>query len=180
MHGIIFTELKRYVETKFGGDTWEKLMKNSGIGSKLYMPIQAYPDQEVAALVSTASKMTGASIPVILEDFGKFIVPTLLKMYQVLIEPDWKTLDLIEHTEETIHKVVRSRNPGAEPPKLKCSCPSADEVIITYTSPRKMCGVAKGIAKGIAKHYNEQIRISETECMLKGNSRCQISIKLVK
>ncbi|MGC8885496.1 MAG: heme NO-binding domain-containing protein [Candidatus Nanoarchaeia archaeon] len=144
------------------------------------MIIQAYTDQEAVALVSTASKMTGTPIPVILEDFGEFIVPTLFKIYHSLIKPEWKTLDLIENAEETIHRTVRIKNPSAEPPKLKSSRPSADEVIITYTSPRKMCGVAKGIAKGIANYYNEQIQITETKCMLKGSSSCQISIKLVK
>jgi len=180
MHGIIFSELKKYVDTRFGGDTWNNLLKESGIGSKLYMPIQEYPDEEAVALVSAASKMTGKSIPTILEDFGEFIVPDLMKMYWALIKPEWKTLDFIENTEETIHKVVRIKNPGANPPKIKCHRPSPDEVIITYNSPRRMCALVKGIVKGAAKFFNEQILVAETNCMLKGDSSCKISVKLVK
>ncbi len=180
MHGIILLELKKYVDTKFGGDTWNSLLQGSGIGFKAYLAIQEYPDQEVVLLVSTASKMTGQSVPDILEDYGEFIVPDLAKMYEALIDPQWNVLDFIENTEEFIHETVRLRNPGAYPPEIKCSRPSPDEVIIIYNSPRKMCAVAKGIVKGVAHHYKERIRIAETNCMLKGDPSCKISVTLAK
>ncbi len=180
MHGIIFMELKKYVDAKLGGGAWNKLLKDSGVGPRMYTPLKEHPDQEAVALVSTASEMTGDSIPTILEDFGEFMVPDLVDMYGALIEPEWNTLDLIEHTEETIHKVVRVKNPGAKPPELKTSRPSPNEVVINYSSPRKMCAVARGIAKGFAKYYNEQIDITETSCMLSGSPNCTISVKLVE
>ncbi len=180
MHGIIFMGLKKYVDTKLGGDTWKNLLKESGIGSKTYVPIQVYPDQEAIVLVSTASKMTGEPVPAILENFGEFIVPDLVDLYGHLIKSEWKTLDLIENTGELIHRVIRMKNPGANPPELECSRPSPDEVVITYKSPRKMCALAKGLAKGIAEHYDENILITEASCMLKGSPDCKISVKLVK
>ncbi len=181
MHGVIFAELKKYVDTKLGGGKWSTLLKESGVGQqKVYMAVQEYPDQEAAALVSAASKMTGKSAPAILEDFGAFIVPDLVHMYWALIKPEWKTLDLIEHTEETIHRVVRIKNPGARPPELKCSRPGPNEVMITYSSARRMCAIARGIVRGVAEHYNEQVVINETNCMLKGNQSCKISVKLVR
>ena len=79
MHGIIFSELKKYVETKFGSETWQALLAESGLGSKLYMTIQSYPDSDAVALVSTASKMTGQTAPAILQDFGDFIAADLVK-----------------------------------------------------------------------------------------------------
>jgi len=51
----------------------------------------------------------------LLEDFGALSRRILIDMYWALIEPEWKTLDLLEHTEEAIHKVVRLKNPGAQP-----------------------------------------------------------------
>ncbi len=94
-------------------------------------------------------------------------------------DESWKTLDVIEHTEETIHKVVRVRNPGAAPPELSCACPSKDAVVITYVSPRRMCAIAKGIAKGLAAHYSESVRVSDNACTLEGAPQCQISIRTV-
>ncbi len=179
MHGIIFAELKKYVDTKFGGDTWNTLLKDSGMWPRAYLIVQEYPDQEAVALVSSASKMTGKPVPAILEDFGEFVAPALVNMYSSLIKPEWKTLDLIGGTEEVIHRVVRMKNRGAKPPELKCRRPGPDEVVITYSSPRKMCAVAKGVAKGVAKYYKERVRVMETSCMLAGSPSCQISVKLV-
>jgi len=180
MHGIIFSELKKYVDIKFGGSTWNDLLDESGVSSRVYAPVKIYPDQDIAALVSAASRMTTIPVPDILEDFGQFIVPDLIKVYGHLSKPEWKTLDFIEHTEETIHRVVRLKTPGADPPALQCNRLSPDEIVLIYSSPRKMCSLAKGIAKGVARHYNEQIIMTETACMLQGSSRCEISIKLVK
>ena len=49
MHGIILAELKQYVDTKYGKETWGVLLKNAGLGSRVYVHIRAYPDEEVAA-----------------------------------------------------------------------------------------------------------------------------------
>jgi len=173
-------ELNKYVATKLGDQAWSHLLNESGIGSKIYLAFRTYPDQEIIALVSAASKMMGTSVSAILEDFGEFIAPNLMKMYRHLIEPNWGTLDLIEHTEETIHHVVRAREPGAQPPALKCNRTGVDEVVITYSSPRKMCALVVGIAKGVAKYYNERILVNQPSCMLEGSSSCKISIRLFR
>ena len=177
MHGIIFSELQKYVETKHSPEVWKTLLKEAGIGNRLYLAFQTYPDAEATALVTSASKLTGKPTSVILEDFGEFIAPDLLNLYRALVDPGWKTLDFLEHTEENIHRVVRLKNPGDEPPELKVSRVAPNEVIITYTSERKMCGVAKGIARGVARHYHETITLTESTCMLRGHSRCSISVK---
>lgn len=180
MHGKIFVELKKYVDTTFGGDTWNKLLVDAGVGGKMYMPITEYPDQEVVAIVGAAVRATGKDASEILESFGEFIAPALLEMYRTLIQPEWRTLDVIEHTEDHIHQVVRLKNPGARPPQLKAERISPDEVKLTYTSQRKMCAVARGIGKGVAAHYHEDITITEPVCMLRGASRCEISYRLRK
>lgn len=177
MHGIVFSELKRYVDGKFGGSTWATLLTKAGLGSKLFLPTQTYPDQEIIAIAVAASQATGLEIPAILEDFGEFITPSLLKLYGLFVKPEWKTLDLIENTEETIHKVVRMKNPGASPPQLKCQRTKPNEVILTYSSARRMCGLAKGIVKGLGKHYGEKVEVAESQCMLKNDPHCLISIR---
>ncbi|MBI4743958.1 MAG: heme NO-binding domain-containing protein [Actinobacteria bacterium] len=184
MHGIIFTELKKYVDTKLGENVWDNILKEIGLKTKthmpMYMPIRLYPDEEAVAIVTSVSKIMGRSVPAVLEDFGEFIVPTLLKMYQMLVEPEWRTLDVVENTEAAIHKVVRSNIQGAEPPRLICHRVSSTEIGITYNSARKMCGVAKGIIRGLANQYNERIAIAESSCMLEGKSACEISVRLTE
>ena len=176
MHGIIFSELKKYVDDRLGGAAWGALLEKAGLSGRIYMPVQEYPDADAVKLVTTASAITGRPAPAVLEDFGEFIAPDLLKMYASLIRKEWRTLDVIEHTEETIHRVVRHRNPGAKPPELRCLRIGPDEVIVVYSSPRKMCA-AKGIARGMARHFKETVKTSESSCMLAGAKECRISVQ---
>jgi Haem-NO-binding len=125
------------------------------------MAIDTYPDEEAVAIVTAASQMTHTPADQILEDFGEFIAPDLLRMYQSLLKPEWKTLELLLHTEEMIHRVVRIKNPGAEPPKLQFEQAGPNQLKFYYNSPRRMAAVAKGIIKGIAKHYRETVLVRE-------------------
>jgi hypothetical protein len=180
MHGIIFTELKRFVDEGHGPGVWDKLLTESGIGAKVYVALEVYPDEEIAKLAATAAKLLGVAVPQIFESFGEFMVPMFVKRYRHLLKPDWRTLDVIQHTEGTIHKVIRITNPGAKPPQLQCTRVSPKEVLLTYNSARRMCGIAKGICKGLARQFSEEIKIAESTCMLQRASECRITISLVR
>ena len=156
MHGIIFAELKKYVQARHGDDTWKALLQRAGLGVSIYLPIREYPDEEVVAIVGAASEATGAPAGEILEDFGGFIAPDLLSMYRSLVKPEWRTLEFLENTEETIHRVVRIKDPSARPPELRCERVSEREVVIRYTSARRLCAVARGIVRGVAGHYGDR------------------------
>ncbi len=161
MHGIIHAELKKYVETKYNAEAWRAVLNEAGLGNKIYMAVSTYEDAEAVAIVKAASKLTGVPPLEILEDFGEFIAPDLLDMYKSLIDPSWKTADLFTNVEDTIHTVVRMKNPGATPPQLKFKRVGPNELHFHYDSPRQMSSVAKGIMKGVAKHYGETLSIQE-------------------
>lgn len=179
MHGIIHAEMKKFVVGAHGAGVWDNLIKEAGIKNASYLTTATYPDKEAAALVTTAAKLLNVSPAVVMEGFGEFIVPHLIQIYKGLIRPEWKTLDLLENVESVIHTAVRFRDPGMAPPKLAATRTNAREVVMTYSSSRAMCSVAKGIAKGVAKHYGERLDIKETSCMLKGASSCTLVFKLI-
>ena len=135
MHGTIFAELHKYVVSKLGDDAWTALKGEAGVTRTEYNPLEIYPDSEVVALVNAASRITGLPATTLLEDFGSFIAPDLLEMYWAVVQPEWRTLDLLEHTESAIHEVVRVSQKGATPPYMHAERTSGDEVTITYTSP---------------------------------------------
>jgi len=174
MHGIVFSQLRKYVETKHGRHAWNTLLKHAKLENRAYLSVSEYPDAEMEALVSAAAMMSGQPAPVVLEDFGVFIALPLMNMYGHLIPEEWETLDVIEKTEETIHDVVRVQTPGAKPPVLRSIRRSEGEVVLIYGSPRKLCAFAIGIARGVAKHFNETIEVTQTKCMHNGAPHCEI------
>lgn len=178
MHGLIFIELKKYVETKFDTRTWETLLEKAGQKHQLYLASTVYPDQDILTLVTTACQMTGLTAAALLEDFGIFVAPDLVEQYKFLVNPKWKLLDFLANTEETIHKVIRFHK-GVTPPRLVATRVSDDKLIINYNSPRKLCPLLKGIVKGASQYYKEPVSVVDTRCMLLGDPECSITVQLV-
>ena len=52
-------------------------------------------------------------------------------------------------------------------------------MLIDYRSTRRLCQVAEGIASGLGVHYGEQVEVSQSQCMLRGDARCAITVTLV-
>ncbi len=100
MHGMIFSELRGYAEGKLGPGAWNNVLKRARLRQSVYLPVQEYPDGDASALVTALSAVTQRSLSLILEDVGEFLVPALMKSHGQLVLPGWKTIDIIEHTQE--------------------------------------------------------------------------------
>lgn len=172
MYGIIHSELKRYIEIKYGEEVWKKALEDIGLRHKIYLTGGTYPDEEIKKIITAASGRRH-SIDSILEDFGLFIAPALMKMYKSLIKPEWRTMELLLNTEGTMHRVVRIRTPKAHPPYLKFEKTGSHTLLLHYDSPRRMAALAKGIMRGVAKHYGEKIRFQEQK---KANGSSDIAV----
>lgn len=177
MHGIVMNQFRQYVIDRLGRDAWVPLAEAAGVPAENHRLEGVYPDEQLVGLVLAASRQTGRPLNVLLEDFGAFIAPALLRVYAPLVDPAWRTLDVIEHTEETIHTVVRARMPGAEPPALLARRVSPTEVHIDYRSQRGLCSLAEGIARGMALHFGDEVEVSQPECAHRGDPRCLIVVR---
>jgi hypothetical protein len=178
VHGIIMTEFKKFALESVGASVWGKIQKVAGNEGKIYLVTKAYPDEEFNSLISMTSSLTFVPVQKLLEGFGEFMVPGLVQVYKSYIKPDWKTLDLLEMAERSMHKAARLRDPDADPPALVCQRLNKEEVMVTYSSERRLCSLAMGIAKGIAKFYGENISLEQPQCMHRGDRCCQIHVKL--
>lgn len=180
MHGLIFAELKKYGESKYGKEVWEKWLHLTELApGRDYSPGQVYPDSEAVSILTAAAKFHAIDMEELLDGFGIFIAPDLIQLLPELVQEKWKTLDLIEHTENIIHKMVRFRIKGAAPPRLEVERQSSTRALINYRSDRQLCHLLKGIVRGIARHYGEEVTITDQTCMLDGDGACQIMIEVV-
>jgi len=53
-----------------------------------------------------------------------------------------------------------------------------DELLIVYTSPRRLCALLRGVAEGTARRFGETTEIAETSCMRKGDLACRFELRL--
>lgn len=177
MHGIVFEQLREYVWRNHGAETWTELLGEAAPGRRFYAPDTSYPDEELEALLAAASRKTGASRGLLLEDFGRSIAPMLFELYRPLISVEWNLFDFLENIEETIHRVVRLDDPTAAPPRLRVKRVDDARVLVQYDSARNMCELAKGIVMGLQDQYSEEVVISDLECMKRGDEECTMEIR---
>lgn len=177
MHGLIFVELKKFVDARLGEDAWSSITTAAELPGKVYLPVQEYPDDDLNELIAEILDRTGFAADIFLQQLGEFMAPDLLRMYGSLLDREWKTLDIVQHVDSTVHRVMRARNPNAASLGMKVERVEPDELLVRYRSGRRMCGLAKGIVRGMARHFRERVLIQEPECMHEGAPQCVLRIR---
>jgi predicted hydrocarbon binding protein len=178
MHGIVLKGLKDFVIETYDRETWRTLMEEAGVGYRLYVPVEEYPDEEVFALVETAVELTGIDAPDLLETFGRFVVPALVETYGVHVADEWSAIDLVANVETYIHESLR-RMPGSKytPPELSARRVDETTVLVRYESDRGLCDLAEGLLYGIADHYGAELAVEERRCMHEGAEDCELLVR---
>lgn len=182
MHGLIFFFLQKFIAAPPSGGASPPWDGRTGPISRpptaeRYLPSGVYPDEAAVAMLGAIADASGESLPDVVERFGEFLAPHLLKVAGTAVDPAWTLLDLIEQTEEIIHSLVRAKNPGAKPPVLETIRHDTRELHLVYTSARRLCRLAQGLIRGMARHYGEAVEIEETSCMLRGDPFCTFVIR---
>ena len=182
MHGLIFFYIRKFAESLPKG-----LAPAAGPGTGQtsvvrqaghYLPSGSYPDADAVALLQAVADATGEPLGGTVTRFGEFLAPHLVKVAGPLVNPAWRTLDLVEHTEQLIHAMVRVEKPGAEPPVLEAVRIGPDELHLVYSSRRRLCLLAAGLVRGLARHFGETVEIDEPGCMLRGDPFCSFVIRV--
>lgn len=179
MHGVIHSELHSFLVDRVGPAGWHELAKGAGIADGLYRTTGTYPDEDIAALVLAYSRRSGLRVSDILEEFGRVTAGGLLDTYAAFVRPEWRALDLIEHTEQAMHRAVRLHDDEAAPPRLRAERRGEDEVAIFYDSERKLCAFGRGVIRGIAERYGEDVTVTDAACQHLGDPHCEIVVRRI-
>lgn len=176
MYGSILMALRRHVVEAHGPDVWQAVLASAGMPGRLFTSLSDYPDEDVLRLVGAACEGLGVEAGTVLNGFGRSLVTDLVATYGSFLKPTWTAFDLLEHTETTIHHVVRARQPSARPPALVVTRRAPELVSIVYTSARRLCQLAQGIVLGVGDHFGTPLQVHEPSCMLKGATQCQLEV----
>lgn len=163
MHGIIFSNLFKFIRENHGYDTLKEIKKDAGVNTTFYDTTKSHPDSELQNLVASACKVLNVDGETLLETFGSYIAPGLLQTYKSFMKPEWDCMDLLEHVELTMHRAVRASTKDTSPPILKIKRLSKSQIQLDYSSERKMISLGVGIIKAIGQHYNEDLIIERNE-----------------
>ncbi len=120
MHGSVIQKFRKFVNSISEDLTaWLDLKAQVGLSERTYLPTETYPDLEMQQLIQGASKKFRIPRAKLLEAFGEFLVPDLLKVYGFMLQPNWKSLDLIASAESNIPQIIQLLDDNAQLPKIK-------------------------------------------------------------
>ena len=174
MHGLIFVSFRDYLAAEHGAAKEEKVMENE----PFYFVSEAYPDEQFTALVERTIEVLGVPREKLLHAFGVFTAEkTFARLYPSLFALFPTTRSFLLNVESSIHEVVRVAMPDALPPELDVSEAHDGAVSITYTSPRRLCTLLRGLVEGTARHYREKAHIEELACMDRGDDACRFEVR---
>lgn len=177
MHGLIYSYLNKFVEEIAGEGAWSLLLGKAGIEGFQYSPMKGNDDEPIQKLVMAASEHLNMNPQEVLQAFGRFLGPQLIKLYRNRIHPDWKTFELLLAAEKTMHETVRRELKTSQPPVLDAMRSNANEMHLIYNSERKLCFLAEGLLSGISTHYEEEISFAQSHCVHRGDPFCVFEIK---
>ncbi len=175
MHGVIFTSLRDYLTSEHGAELAQAVLDRQPI----FVLSESYDDALLTELVSRAAAAAGRDVDDVVHDFGIFTArTTFTRMYPAFFEIAPSAREFLLTVETRIHELVRATIPNAAPPQVRVEEHGPDGVGITYTSPRRLCVLLRGLVQGTAGHYGQSAAIVETTCMLRGDPRCTFDVTL--
>ncbi len=179
MKGIIFNLLEHLVVRDHGQQTWELLLKENKL-SGIYTALGTYPDEDIQALLVTASAKLQTTPDALLRWFGRQSIPLLAKRYPSLFTPHLSTQAFLLTLNKIIHPQIRILYPGAEVPDFTYNTADSDVLSLTYRSRRQLCSLAQGLIEGAADYYGDTLTLTHPHCVHRGSEACTFLVRCEK
>lgn len=175
MKGIIFNLVEEAVVAEHGDDAWDAVLAEAGV-TGAYTSLDVYPDEELVALVGAGSKLLGVEPGALTQWLGHEASLGLADRYPHFFTPHASTQPFLLTLNDVIHPEVRKVHPNAEPPDFGFGESSDGDLVLTYSSRRRLCDLAIGMIAGAATHYGETSSVAHDVCMKDGADACVFTV----
>lgn len=177
MKGVIFNIAEEFITDKWGEATYEEIISNLPIQTKEpYVGPGTYPDQDFFVIVSKAAEITHSNINDFLKDFGYFSFFKLVELAPQFIKTYSHPKPFLMSVEGIIHVEVRKLYMDTYLPTFTYRDTSADTLIITYYSKRKLYAFMEGLIDGTAAYFKVPIKQKHTIYTKDGKEYCDFEL----
>ena len=177
MKGIIFNLLEDFITEKWGAETYEEILSRCPAQATIaFVGPGTYPDSDLLAIVGMATEKLGISVPVALHAFGKYCFPKLAAQFPPFVQKHNHPKPFLKTIDNIIHVEVQKLFANSEPPQITFTDPGPDQLLLTYSSKRKLCALMAGLLEGTAEHFNTPIEYQQTRCMHQGADTCEFHL----
>lgn len=177
MQGSIYTSFSDMVIEKMGMEQWNELLEKTNPPSQgVYTSGQQYEDSELINMVVALSEKTGIAAEKLVEAFGQYLFDSLYRTSPANVSHIDNLREFLLAIDSVIHVEVKRVHPDSYLPKFEYEDGENGELIMYYTSKRKLCHASIGLIFGAAKQFDEAIEITHPECMHDGAERCKLIV----
>jgi hypothetical protein len=103
-------------------------------------------------------------------------MPLLALRYPTFFDAHESTRPFLLSLNSIIHPEVRKLYPGANVPIFDFADAPDGNLLMGYSSARKLCALAHGFVEGAAEHYSETLTFQHLRCMHDGDPKCLFRI----
>lgn len=177
MKGIVFTTLASMVEEQFGLASWQKILDSAQPASGgVYVGTATYSDEEMMSLVASAAEILDIPVTDLIRHYGKYLWGYFEGHYDTFITGHSSLKSFLLSVHSVIHMEVKKLYPESVTPDFEYDDQSANQLVMYYQSPRKLCHLAEGLIEGAAAYYQCSYQLSHDVCMHEGAESCKFEI----
>jgi hypothetical protein len=180
MQGLIFVTWEKFLAERFGPSLLNSYRGAIGeTAATAPLATHVYDDETLLLGVTTASKLTGLSVNMLLREYGRFFILNALTghLCSYLLSRVKSGRELLLVMRDA-HAQMR-RTPDALTPPIfgyEALSTGSNKFALLYDSSRKLCPVLHGAIEGAAERYHEQVSIVEQTCMRRGAAMCRFDV----
>ena len=164
MYGLINKALKTMIMDGHGEDTWNSILKKSGVPEDSFISMERYNDDITYALVDATSEVLEAPAEACLELFGHYwATVTAPSAYEMLFDSTGETLFEFLENINSLHDRITSTFIGYIPPYFIATA-DKNKMELTYESKREgLTPFVVGILKGLAERFEVNIEFESVK-----------------
>jgi Haem-NO-binding len=175
--GVIFNIFEQFIVEKWGEEVFEDILAGAHLDSaEPFIGPATYPDEQIMALVVSASQKLQVPPEAATRAFGNFAFHVLAEKFPIFLKGIHDPKTFLLTVDKTIHVEVRKLYSGAVTPMFTYRDTEAQSLVIEYRSPRKLCPLMEGLISGLGEYYQSPIGCHHDRCLHKGDDCCEFHL----
>lgn len=159
MKGVIFNITEKYISKEYGEKFLFEILESGRLQTdEPFVGPGTYPFEDLLEIVGMVVEKKDVQVNDFLEGLGVFAFLDLAKRHPVFLENHECAKTFLMTVDKIIHVEVRKLYSDASLPAFRYTEPSADELIITYYSEKKLYYFMKGLIQGVSELFGERIQ----------------------
>ncbi len=183
MKGIIFNLLEDYITSRSGEGEYERLLARCSLRTEeplLMVAPGTYPDEDFHEIIRVAAAAADTEVAAFCRDFGRYAIPRMAERYPDFFTPFQHPKAFLKFL-GMVHLVeVRKLYRDARVPDFTCRDTGPGELVLLYTSERRLCHLVEGLIEGVAEYYGVRTECRQTLCQHRGDRRCEFHIRFAE